>query len=91
MMSWWRPWPREMRIRSPSRTARLAFAGLCVQLYLAAFTRALGFRSGLEETRDVEPHIEANGVVHADIVRGASPPPKGLQLATSSAIFDLRL
>ena len=33
---------------------------LAVDLHLAALTRALGFRSRLEETRDVEPDIETN-------------------------------
>jgi hypothetical protein len=35
-----------------------------VDFDLAALTGALGFRSRLEETRDVEPDVQANRVVH---------------------------
>ena len=37
-----------------------------VDLYLAALARALGFRTCLEQTGDIQPHVESNGVVHSD-------------------------
>src|SRR3989338_4970772 len=48
-----------------NRAVRLG--GLAVDRDLSAFAGALGFRARLEETRDVEPDVQAQGQVHASI------------------------
>jgi hypothetical protein len=45
-------------------TMRLRVFG--VDLHFAALTRALGFRTCLVETGDVEPDVESNALVHSD-------------------------
>jgi len=37
-----------------------------VDLHLATLARALGFRTCLEQTGDIKPNVESNGVVHSD-------------------------
>ena len=46
---------------SPALTSRCGFAELPVDVHLAALARLLRLRARLEEARDVEPDVEADG------------------------------
>ena len=67
MTSWWRPWPRVIRTRSPSRSDAIRLGAPAVHGDLAAFTRAFGLGPGLEQARDVEPDVQPNRVAHDQI------------------------
>jgi len=47
----------------------IRFGGLAVDVDLSALARTLGFRSRLEETRDIQPDVETNSLVQMGSLR----------------------